>query len=85
MKMSTRAGLKHLVSDTAAFITAGGIIMGAIWYLADIPKQVEAHGKRLNAIETAIPLELREIRESQIRTEERVEWLVRERKQAKQR
>lgn len=83
MKLSTVAGIKHLVSDTAAFITAGGIILAAIVYIGDFPRQVAATTKEVVMLKEELPKikeDIAKVRESQIRTEEQIKWLVNERR-----
>lgn len=83
MKPVTKFGIKHLVSDTAAFITAGGIILAAVIYIGDFPRQVAANTKEIAEVKIALPRiseDIKRVRESQIRTEEQVKWLVNERR-----
>lgn len=84
--VALKDGIKHLVSDTAAFITSGGIILGAVIYFGDFPRQVAANTKDIVVLKEELP-KIREdvikVRESQIRTEETLKWLVNERRRSR--
>lgn len=74
--------LKQLVSDIAAYITGGGIILYTVWYVGDFPKKLEAHDARIEHLEVTVPKvqeKLDEINQRLSRIEGRLEWLKRNR------